>query len=771
MPVVTAEETYISDNSTSYTVVLPSTQQDDVSFVALFCFQAATVSTVAGNNGGTWTLRVDASAGNQDAYVYSCSQSATPDTEVTFTFSAAEYVVFNALNVRYADTTTPVNTSAINFANASYDVPIPAITTTNNNCLIWRVAGANTYPIFPETGMMYRGNGETNGRRTLLVSTTTYQETAGAVPAQTWIQAAANTSNYQGNRITIAINDSGSGVIEGYLDRSVDAYKYLLPMSRYHGPLSFGGTYDPTDVANENITSLSNGSYTNSNIHYRSNTDYDLGPLEPGWRTYKSLVTNTYADYSILHTIPITETSGIADNYDLSDELLCVSNKASDPRTHPDSDIGACIAISDKTNARFWQLGTTNSVPSLNRGVFPSVIDVGITDFVMDDIGTPDMTNCASIIVGSQPTAYYVNTYFSPIWILGEMVMRGGSSTVPASFDTFRLAASKNMLNTVLAQGGLATGQFFICQNTKVGGSNEVYWDCSNQSVEWPSQYDADAKKRNFKIREGRLTHTIEPSASSTAIYNSTTLNLGNYHNLIFNCSTTISSQGLNVLNANVTITAYPGNLAGVSFVACKEITHNSNSFSGGCNFTSCTESQYLTFSGATQSALQTLIDNVANCTFSDNATALRIEYTGTGDITLNFNSITWTNNTADIHYNATSASALTANMQNGSNASTTAFSGSATGVTIANDFTATININVSGAELTILTSGTQTELFHVETATTTEAYTYTYSSDFNGDIQIYKPGYRPYWLDSNLFTNANQTITVNLEEEPASQI
>jgi hypothetical protein len=70
---------------------------------------------------------------------------------------------------------------------------------------------------------------------------------------------------------------------------------------------------------------------------------------------------------------------------------------------------------------------------------------------------------------------------------------------------------------------------------------------------------------------------------------------------------------------------------------------------------------------------------------------------------------------------------------------------------------------NVAGAEITILTAGTQTELFHVETGTTSEAYVYTYSTDFNGDIQVFKQGYKPYWLASNAFSNSNQTITVNL--------
>jgi len=61
--------------------------------------------------------------------------------------------------------------------------------------------------------------------------------------------------------------------------------------------------------------------------------------------------------------------------------------------------------------------------------------------------------------------------------------------------------------------------------------------------------------------------------------------------------------------------------------------------------------------------------------------------------------------------------------------------------------------------------------VYHVETGSTTQGYTYTYSSDTNLDIQVFKQGYKPYWNDQEALLSTDQTINVVLESEPASQI
>jgi len=106
--------------------------------------------------------------------------------------------------------------------------------------------------------------------------------------------------------------------------------------------------------------------------------------------------------------------------------------------------------------------------------------------------------------------------------------------------------------------------------------------------------------------------------------------------------------------------------------------------------------------------------------------------------------------------------------MQNGSDASTSAISGSATGVTISNDVTFTVNINVTGAELTILTTGTTTEQHHVENSGSSEVFTFTAPLGTNVDIQVFKPGYEPYWEEDRDLGTGDSSINVTLNEVPS---
>lgn len=775
MAYITGSEAFALNNSTTKVITIPPSVTGDVVFLFIGCLSTSPISTIVGDNAGTWNLEVDASSASQDAFVYSCVQAATPDTTVTVTFISNEYVVFSVLNAKGVDTTTPIEVYAINDGVIGRDVLMPSITTTSNNSIIWRTCNNNTYPTYCAEGITDLGKIEALSNQMMLCSGSETQVTAGATGTQVW----HNLNIYGGGdrvatRITMAIKDDGSGNIEPGLDLSITPYSYLLPLSRYDGGFVKGAFYDPTSVSFENISSLSNGSYTNSDLFVQE-AAFDNGPLKLGFRSVRPYVTsNSFLDHVSMVGYPITETYDTNDNYNLSGALICISNKSSDGRVHPDSDIGSCLALSDQTNARFWQLGTSNSLPSLIDGVYPTVIDVDDSNFFMDEIGTPNMSDIGAVIIGEEPTATFVSVWFGSLFKLGTLALIGGSSVVKASFSSYNKHVISNMLNTVLAQGGLAQGQFFICQDTKSGGSEVVYWDCSNQSAEWPSAYNSDTKKRNFKMGAGRLTHTISGVSGSTVIYDSTTLNFGNLHNLIWDSGVAVSSVGLIVLNSNVTIVDNgSAAIGGASFIGCNEIALGGYDMSGGVSISNCIQTNAIVpLNGATQAALQLLLDDIANCTFTNNNVAVRIEFTGAAaDITLNFNAITNSGNTVDIHYNSTNASTLTANMQNGSNASTSAISGAAVAVNIVNDITATFAITPTGAELTVLVDGTTTELFHVETAGTSENYVYTYSSDFDGDIQVFKQGFKPFWLAANTFSNTDQTITINLKQEPASQI
>jgi len=771
----------------THVVPLPATVQNEV---LVFCLEldSGTLSSVVGDNSGTYTQQYSGVNANY-MYVYTSIVGATPDTEITLTgttdtdFSIAFTVVKGAditsggANLIDASTSeTPTNAISFDFKSLT--------TTTTNTLIIQCVGGGNGYSLRPREGVTTDSLMDNTYRCSATICST-FQETAAAT-GTTHYFVGGNATVYP-TFFVMAIKDGGSSLNEGYVDKSVRAFHFLHLMLEdyYTGELGDNSVYDPTSASFENISSLDNGGYTESNIIAHLYRNETINVIELGAETTTLGAQSSggsYLSYLQLSGFPVTETYGSVDNYDLTNEKIILSVKMSDTNFEPSNKIGSCFGISDKTNARFWQLGSINTVPAMHKGLFPTIIDASDSSFVMDEIGTPNENNIASIILGSQPSQTYAYIYPSAIALMRYMTLVGGSSSIPCSFSTAYKVAQSSTLNTILAQEGMAEGQYLIAHDMQVGGADGTYWDCTNQSCEWPAATNASEFKENFKVGAAKLEFRIDASSGDTINMSTGVFNFGNEHKFTVEATSHNSDiytfTGRTIIGATVTLQNLSNvDYGGLTFDSCKEITLNGADISGSATKGRVTISNGVdtnsiaALTGATQAAIQSLVDGLANVTFLNNTTAIRIEYTGATNITINFNAVTWTGNTTDIHFNATNAVSLTANMQNGSNAGTTAISGSATGVTIANDITATINVNVSGAEITILTAGTQTELFHVETASTSEAYVYTYSSDFNGDIQVYKPGYKPYWLASNVFSNSNQTITVNLDEDPASQI
>ncbi len=120
----------------------------------------------------------------------------------------------------------------------------------------------------------------------------------------------------------------------------------------------------------------------------------------------------------------------------------------------------------------------------------------------------------------------------------------------------------------------------------------------------------------------------------------------------------------------------------------------------------------------------------------------------------------------AIVVHNESATHAITVSLPAGVSASGTTAGG---GITISSPQTsATIAVNVTGAEITILDTGTQTEQYHVETGGATQDFDFTAPIGNNVDIQVYKPGYKPYWAEDVDLGSVDSTLTVVLEADQA---
>ena len=263
MAYITASSDGSITSSSTITASLPSSTTGDVVILALGTYNGSTVSTIVGNNGGTWNSEINYTSGNY-VRVYSCVQGATPDTEVTVTYTTSEQIVYNAITVKGCDTTTRIDTYAA--TNSSTITPIcPSVTPSSSNTLIWCLV--NSYSsqdaTYTKPGLVHTGWAAAS-YFTGMVSGYTYHPTADATP--TYEFEYTREAAQSGVKMTIAIKDDGNGHIKGYHDQSASAFDYLHMMNRWSGDLSDNTTYDPTDVANENISSISNGPYSTSNV-------------------------------------------------------------------------------------------------------------------------------------------------------------------------------------------------------------------------------------------------------------------------------------------------------------------------------------------------------------------------------------------------------------------------------------------------------------------------------------------------------------------------
>jgi hypothetical protein len=495
----TQERGLTDGTSKDLTITLPTLIQDDV-YIFAFEVDNGSISTVAGDNSGTWTQQYAASYGGNWMYVYTSIIGATPDTEVTITCTTGnQNYSYASFAVRDAD----VSSGGVNLIDAStsaqYAAAIgqtaPSLTTVNNDCLVVIAQGVGYGVSYKPREGMYIESQMENSYRSFVSLCSTYQQTAGATGTTKYYMG--SNSNRNSQFFVFSIKNAAGGSIGGYVDKSVRAFEYLHLMADdgYSGELGDNTEYDPTSVSNENISSLSNGGYSTSSCLQHPNTGGAQDVVEYGvesWRLYR--VSGANGDM-LLSGTGITETYGSTDNYDLTGEKIMFSCKVEPLGFKGRSAIGACFGLSDKTNAKFWQVGSFDSIPSINAGYYPTVIDMDDSSFVMDDIGTPNMNNVGAIIWGHEPTSNYVYLHPAAISIMRYITLVGGSSGLPCSFfDAYKLAKNSAIF-TVAAQGGLTEGQFFISHDMRIGGSEAVYFDCTNQSCEWPSSYDAGAGK------------------------------------------------------------------------------------------------------------------------------------------------------------------------------------------------------------------------------------------------------------------------------------
>lgn len=733
------DSTYtFEDSATSVTGVLPEHNSGDL--LILF----------AGKDGsaGTWASVTGYTAVNDNSYsgtnagiwykVAGASETAPNASSGSLDQHFAIMVSVRDIASSAYDDGDNVSTSTANAHSST------ALTTTVDDCLIcyFYVGDNNRQPTFAPgvIAEVARSDQVDSG------FAWTFHRSAGAAPTCTVNKEAGDDSQI----FSIAIKSSASPVRPAIGDTS-NACATIVSYcdNESSGPFG-GGSYDPSTDISSTLDSKT-FSYDAFGGATARKPYYFTGGL-------LSQFTNTGN---------VTGAVWTCTSIDLSGQRICAHISTQSglyyDRLPPFSEKGIYFGLRSGSGAgyRIWHVSARNTQPNPS-GQHVIVIDVDDTTYRLEDKGTFNSASVDGILfAGHNPSGSELRNELAVCAQLDTITLIEGSSTLPAKIETCQKLTNTAAILTAQNQNSQSSKGWLLFQDLQVGnGSDPVYFEDSGGVLEFPKVRTESERKISYNVAADTLTLTLYGVSGDTIKLTDYTVTSETTYNFTIHASSTSAAtwdfSGLVIVNANVTWRDIHSTAASnITFRDCPSFEGNSADFSGGCTF----DNTQITLNGATQVALQALLDDYANCSLMNGTTAIRIEYTGTGDITLSFDAMSFSGNTTDIHYNSTNSSALTATMDNGSDATTSAISGSATSVTISaptNDLT--VNVNESASQIHVYTTNTQTTL---ATESSASQLVYTHSAQ-TVDITVLKDGYIPY-RQTALALSGDVTVDVQL--------
>jgi len=421
--------------------------------------------------------------------------------------------------------------------------------------------------------------------------------------------------------------------------------------------------------------------------------------------------------------------------------------------------IGVRSGTGGSTAYRVWPIATRDTTPD-GFNVAPFFIDLANDTGFIHEVGTFDETDVTGVFQGIYRTSNEVRYACCNILLIRPIILIGGSSGKPSIFRDFRHIAESFECLSVLEQ---VSGQFLSYQDLVIGngGTDVTYFSDTGVNVKFPEVANEAAREFQFRVAEDTIGFKVDLGSSDTLTLTNSVIGGVSGWLLVFDIATgaTVDLSGTIFSNADVTFTAVSGTeLNNCTFLGCKTLTNPPDL--DGSIVDASKETNGITITGATESALQTALDKLDGCTIRNNTKGLRIESTYAGDIALDCSGITaFSGNTTDVHYSSSHASStltLTA-----AGALTTSVEDNETVNVVSPTVALTVNSSESGSDIKIFNTGTQTiEASATGTTVNTEnAGTY--------DWTVQKAGFLPQRGTAVVLGASSVTVDVTLVEDP----
>lgn len=731
------------------TAAIPPSVENDYVF-CLYVARTNTAPTVSSAGGGWSSVSTIATT---TRYFYK-KQGATPDTSITIGAGESNSIL-TIMIIRGADGTTFLDSANAASAQNSNTYTGPAsISPTNGDSLmisaIQSIGVGISNEVYPPPGNELLTCGFTGSNGCLSMCVSTQHEGTGAFPTLTWTHAAQ--TNHTKQPILFVINDDSSGKVPGYLDVTNAPYDYLHCMGTNgnSGNLSSAtAVTDPTGYTNP-VTSFNGETLTYGGFTFQAST----------------YLTNHYDGTIESGSSPVIRVAGaeLATSQDLSGKIVCFSAAwGANTMGDFDNSIGLAVGFHDGARTRLWHFTGQGVEPRLGaRDPQPYLIKPDETGFDHTDYGSGwDATTIDDIVCAMNLTVGFSVLAFAPFVTLNNMVILGGTSTIPATFLTGQKYVAGRGNWTVRKLG---EGQFFACQSIQIGngGTQSVHFVGTGQAIEFPSAYDLDNKKVQFQIPANTLEFQVYAGASDTIDLSGMLFDMGNLHGWNINASTSSSATYdfslTTVRGASPTLNDIGSAISGLTFAECAEITKNDCDLSGGsCVIDACVDTY------AVSVATEAEFNDLRNVAFTNNNYSIRITgnhggstWTGTGM------TVSGGTGSYDIEYTGTGTLTLQMDVGSGWSTARATETGGGTLTISAPTTDVTVTSNIAGSDIKIFDGTSQT----VTASTTGTTLSYTYSGTETWYYTVQKAGYIPQ-RGSITGTDEDLTVNVTLVEDP----
>ena len=718
--VVSNDVTY-SAATASFAVTEPAHLADDVLFYVIT--QDGGATTIATTD-ADWTFLAGQTAASGSRTVVAWKVGTGTPATSTFTGSNDEWV-FSKIVVRDADTTAPVGSD---FARASWSGATgtnPALTTTSDKTTVLYIFGTDRAFDMEANNedSVYIGHDRAVTVASHHISWK-YQATQAAIPTVT---VTHSTGNEGGSAWVVAIKNAAGGGVKA---ESIIEYNAVREYGSFH-PANFLNTLS-------SVTSTIGG----------VTTDTTLEGL------------NTNAEYSTYITNIASVVTGAVDKLDstidVSGKLLSFAwQYAGYTVSGRIAGVGVIFGVVDTLGN--WAAYQVRAVPEAEGVWYHHYVDIE-NETAHDESGTaPDLTDIDQVFYGIERGASTSSTglLFKNLCLDPKLILVGGNSARPASPRDW----------DALERGGYVlqgSNQVVSGENLQYGnGTIETYVDLSASAVD---AYAEDSYF-NYEGAVALINRTIYASANCTMNFTNcviaSTVKTNFTIHASSNLSATYSFAGMNLSRHVVTwLTGVTCNKA--NFNQCYKIDAKA------ATFTNCLVSNSLDTVALTHTAAAT----ITAMEFISGGTGHAIELTTAGDYThtgVTYSGYAGSDGSTGNEAILVSASSGIVNITIGSADETPTIMTAGATVNLVQPQTATtIAVNVTGAEITILDTGTQTEQYHVETGGATQDFDFTAPIGNNVDILVFKPGYRQFVLLDHDLGSADSTITANLVAVPS---